>query len=110
MKIPLGRIAHCRSGDKGDIANIGVIAYEERHFPILLREVTAGRVKQFFGERVKGRVDRFALPNIGALNFLLYEALGGGGTVSLRVDAQGKTYGAALLAMEIEADERELGG
>ncbi len=107
--VPLARIAHCRSGDKGDIANIGVIALEERYYPLLVREATAERVKTFFGDRVKGRVERFELPNIGALNFMLYEALGGGGTVSLRVDAQGKTLGAALLRMEIEADEHELG-
>jgi hypothetical protein len=109
MKVPLGRIAHARSGDKGDIANIGVIAYRERHYPLLLREVTAERVRAHFGERVKGAVERFELPNLGALNFVLHEALGGGGTVSLRVDAQGKTLGAALLRMEIDADERELG-
>jgi hypothetical protein len=109
MKIPLSRIAHCRSGDKGDLANIGVIAYDERRYPILAREVTAERVKAFFGDRVKGRVERFELPNVGALNFLMREALGGGGTVSLRVDAQGKTLGAALLGLEIEADEHELG-
>ncbi len=109
MTVPLARIAHCRSGDKGDIANIGVIAFHERHYPILLREVTAVRVKDFFGERVKGKVERFELPNLGALNFLLHEALGGGGTLSLRVDAQGKTFGAALLRLEIEIDERELG-
>lgn len=109
MKVPLARIAHCRSGDKGDVANVGVIAFDERHYPILAREVTAERVKAFFGDRVKGRVERFELPNVGALNFLMHEALGGGGTVSLRVDAQGKTLGAALLRLEIEADEHELG-
>jgi hypothetical protein len=109
MKVPLARIAHCRSGDKGDIANIGVIAYRERHYPVLAREVTAARVQAFFGDRVKGPVERFELPNLGALNFVLHEALGGGGTVSLRLDAQGKTLGAALLRMEIEADEHELG-
>ena len=109
MKVPLARVAHCRSGDKGDIANIGVIAYEDLYYPILLREVTAERVKTFFGARVKGRVERYELPNLAALNFLLYEALGGGGTVSLRVDAQAKTFGAALLRMEIDVDEHELG-
>jgi hypothetical protein len=108
MRIPLARVAHCRSGDKGDVANIGVIARDERHYPILLREVTAARVKAFFGDRVRGAVERFELPNLGALNFLLHEALGGGGTVSLRLDAQGKTLGAALLGLEIEADEHEL--
>jgi hypothetical protein len=109
MKVPLARLAHTRSGDKGDISNIGVIAFEERSYPILLREVTAARVKVFFGSLVKGSVERYELPNLGALNFVMHEALGGGGTVSLRVDAQGKTLGAALLGMEIEVDERELG-
>jgi hypothetical protein len=108
MKVPLGRVAHCRSGDKGDLANIGVIALEDRYYPILLREVTAERVRSFFGARVKGAVERFELPNLGALNFLLHEALGGGGAISLRVDAQGKTFGAALLRMEIDVDEHEL--
>lgn len=102
MKGPLYRIAHTRSGDKGDTCNIGVIVYDERHYPVLLREVTAERVKRHFGELVKGEVERFELPNLGALNFLLHGALGGGGTVSLRTDAQGKTFGAALLSLEIE--------
>lgn len=108
MKIPLARIAHARSGDKGDTANIGLIACPETHFPILAREVTPERVKSFFGGTVKGNVERYELPNLGALNFLLHGALGGGGTLSLRIDAQGKTLGAALLRMEIEVDEREL--
>jgi hypothetical protein len=108
VKVPLARIAHTRSGDKGDTCNIGVIAWKPQHYEVLEREVTAARVKAFFGELVKGRVERFELPNLGALNFLLHQALGGGGTVSLRLDAQGKTYGAALLRMEVEADEREL--
>jgi len=102
MKVPLSQIAHTRSGDKGDTCNIGVIALEERDYPVLVREVTADRVKRHFGELVRGEVERFELPNLGALNFLLHGALGGGGTVSLRTDAQGKTFGAALLAMEIE--------
>lgn len=109
MRIPLSRIAHARSGDKGDTSNIGVIAYQERHYPALAREVTADRVKQFFGGLVQGEVERYELPNLGALNFLLHEALGGGGTLSLRIDAQGKTLGAALLRMEIEVSESELG-
>jgi hypothetical protein len=108
MKIPLSRIAHARSGDKGDTSNIGVIAFDERHYPVLVREVTPERVKQFFGELVKGNVERYELPNLGALNFLLHEALGGGGTLSLRIDAQGKTLGAALLRMEIDATAEEL--
>lgn len=108
MKAPLSRIAHARSGDKGDTANIGVIAFEERHYPVLLREVTAERVKSYFGEMVKGEVVRFELPNLGAVNFLMHGALDGGGTLSLRTDAQGKTYSAALLRMEIEIGEEEL--
>ena len=104
MKVPLSSIAHARSGDKGDTANVGIIAYDEAYYPILLREVTAERVKAHFGELVMGKVERFELPNLGALNFLLHEALGGGGTLSLRVDAQGKTLGAGLLSMEIETD------
>lgn len=108
MKVPLARIAHTRSGDKGDLANIGVIAWRERDYPILIREVTADRVRRHFGALVKGEVERYELPNLGALNFVLHQALAGGGTVSLRVDAQGKTLGAALLSLEIEVDEREL--
>ena len=108
MKMPLSRIAHTRSGDKGDIANIGVIAWVPSYYPLLLREVTPARVKDFFGELVKGEVDRFELPNLHALNLLLHRGLGGGGTVSLRTDAQGKTLGAALLAMEIDVDDGEL--
>jgi hypothetical protein len=103
MKIPLSQIAHTRSGDKGDTCNIGVIAYRPDDYPVLVRQVTAERVKRHFGELVKGKVERYELPNLGALNFLLHEALGGGGTVSLRTDAQGKTFGAALLSLEIEA-------
>jgi hypothetical protein len=105
MKIPLARIAHARSGDKGDISNIGIIAYKPEHYPILVREVTAERVKAHFGELVKGKVERFELPNLNALNFVMNEALDGGGTISLRTDAQGKTLGAALLRMEIESDD-----
>jgi hypothetical protein len=108
MKVPLSRLAHTRSGDKGDTCNIGVIAWEERFYPILVREVTADRVQQHFGAMVQGPVERYELPNLGALNFLLYRALGGGGTVSVRTDAQGKTFGAALLGLEIELSPGEL--
>src|SRR5438105_13533268 len=97
MKVPLSQLAHTRSGDKGDTANIGVIAWRESDYPVLVREVTAERVKQFFGATERGEGERFELPNLGALNFLLHEALGGGRTVCLRVDAQAKTLGAALL-------------
>ena len=108
MKVPLSRIAHTRSGDKGDTCNIGVIAWEERFYPILLREVTADRVRRHFGALVQGTVERYELPNLCALNFLLHGSLGGGGTVSLRTDAQGKTFGAALLSLEIEAGPSEI--
>lgn len=103
MKIRLSRIAHTRSGDKGDTANVGVIAYDPADYAVLEKELTEERVKAYLGSLVKGRVERFCLPNLGALNFLLYESLGGGGTVTLRTDAQGKTYGAALLNIEIES-------
>ena len=106
IKRRLIEIAHARSGDKGDLVNIGLIARKPEDYPILVREVTADRVKQHFEGVCKGKVERFELPNIGALNFLLHEALGGGGTMSLRVDPQGKTLGAALLRMEIEVDAR----
>ena len=105
MKAPLSRIAHTRSGDKGDLVNIGVIAWRAADYPILVREVTAARVFEFFQDRVAGPVERFEAPNLGALNFVLQGALGGGGTVSLRIDSQGKAFGAALLRMEIEIDE-----
>ena len=102
MKVPLSQLAHTRSGDKGDTCNIGVIALREADYPVLVREVTSERVKRHFGDLVQGAVERYELPNLGALNFLLHGALGGGGTVSLRTDAQGKTLGAALLSIEIE--------
>ena len=104
MKKPLGAIAHTRSGDKGDTCNIGVIALRPEYYAAIVRAVTPERVKAYFGELVQGRVERFELPNLGAINLLLHESLGGGGTVSLRVDAQGKTFGAALLGMEIDVD------
>ena len=102
MKVRLSQIAHTRSGDKGDTCNIGVIALDEKDYSVLVREVTAERVRLHFGSLVLGPVERFELPNLGALNFLLHQALGGGGTLSLRTDAQGKTFGAGLLGMEIE--------
>jgi hypothetical protein len=107
MKIELTKLAHARSGDKGDTANVGVIALKDEFYPILTREVTAERVKEHFGEIVKGAVERFELPNLKALNFLLHESLGGGGTLSLMTDAQGKTFSTALLRMKIEIDETE---
>src|SRR5882672_445071 len=101
-RVALIRIAHARSGDKGDCANIGLIALEPRYYAALVEQVTAERVKEHFRELCRGRVERFELPNLHALNFLLYEALDGGGTISLKTDAQGKVFSTALLRMEIE--------
>ncbi len=92
-----------RSGDKGDAVNVGLIARDPAHYDWLRETVTAERVKAHFGPRVDGEVERFELPNLSALNFMLHGALGGGGTVSLKLDAQGKTYAAHLLRMEVEA-------
>jgi hypothetical protein len=102
MKIQLRQIAHARSGDKGDSANIGLIALKPEYYPVLVREVTAARVKQHFDGICLGEVERYELPNLHALNFVLRAALDGGGTQSLRTDSQGKTYGAALLRMEVD--------
>jgi hypothetical protein len=93
-------IAHARSGDKGDTANVGLIALKPEYYPILQREVTVARVARHFKGMVSG-VERFELPNLQALNFLLHGALDGGGTISLKTDAQGKVYSTALLRMEV---------
>jgi hypothetical protein len=107
MKIQLVKLAHARSGDKGDTANIGLIALKDEFYPLLVREVTADRVKNHFTGICKGDVQRFELDNLRALNFLLHESLGGGGTLSLMTDAQGKTFSTALLRMEIEVPDEE---
>jgi hypothetical protein len=107
MRVKLLKIAHARSGDKGDTANVGLIALREEFYTVLAREVTAERVKEHFRGMVKGGVERFELPNLGALNFLLHESLGGGGTLSLMTDAQGKTFSTALLRMEIDLPDEE---
>ena len=109
MKVQLVKLAHARSGDKGDTANIGLIALSDELYQILVREVTAERVKEHFRGICHGEVERFELPNLGALNFLLHESLGGGGTLSLMTDAQGKTFSTALLRMEIELTDDEYG-
>jgi hypothetical protein len=109
VKVQLLKLAHARSGDKGDTANIGLIAFNDELYPILVREVTAERVKEHFKGICHGEVERFELPNLGALNFLLHESLGGGGTLSLMTDAQGKTFSTALLRMEIELTDDEYG-
>jgi len=107
MKIQLAKLAHARSGDKGDTANVGLIALRDEAYPLLVREVTAERVKDHFKGICHGDVERFELPNLGALNFLLHESLGGGGTLSLITDAQAKTFSTALLRMEIEISDEE---
>jgi len=107
MRIKLLELAHARSGDKGNTANVGLIALRPEFYPLLAREVTAERVKEHFRGICKGKVERFELPNLGALNFLLHESLGGGGTLSLMTDAQGKTFSTALLRMEIEVPDEE---
>jgi hypothetical protein len=107
MKIQLTKVAHARSGDKGDTANVGLIALRDEFYPLLVREVTAARVREHFKGICHGEVERFELPNLGALNFLLHESLGGGGTLSLMTDAQGKTFSTALLRMQIEIDDDE---
>lgn len=101
-KIKLLDIVHGRSGDKGDAANIGIIAFDEAGYQLIYKYVTADKVKKHFEGICFGKVERFELPNLRALNFLLHNTLGGGGTVSLKHDAQGKTLAAALLRMEIE--------
>ena len=107
MKVSLTKLAHARSGDKGDTANVGLIALKDEFYPILVREVTAEAVKGHFGEMVKGEIERFELPNLHALNFLLHGSLGGGGTLSLMTDAQGKTFSTALLRMNVELSDDE---
>ena len=107
MKVSLTKLAHARSGDKGDTANVGLIALKDEFYPILVREVTAEAVKGHFGPMVKGHVERFELPNLHALNFLLHGSLGGGGTLSLMTDAQGKTFSTALLRMNVDLSDDE---
>jgi hypothetical protein len=102
MKIKLIEITHGRSGDKGDAANIGIIAYDDKGYEIIYKYLTAEKVKEHFNGICLGEVERYEMPNIRALNFILHNTLGGGGTVSLKHDAQGKTLAAALLRMELE--------
>jgi hypothetical protein len=103
VTVPLLELAHARSGDKGDMANVGVIARAPEIYPWLVDTLTAEVVKRYFAGICRGDVERHEVPNLWALNFLLGESLGGGGTVSLRLDAQGKTLSHALLAMPVRA-------
>lgn len=104
-RVPLLELAHARSGDKGNTANVGVIAYDEEDYALLVEQLTADRVKAHFGPLVEGEVERYELPNLHALNFLLHGALDGGGTVSLMTDAQGKVFSTAMLRMTLEVPE-----
>lgn len=105
MKVRLRDIAHARSGDKGDASNVGLIAASEALYEVIRREVTPERVKAHFAEVCRGAVDRYEVPNLWALNFILHDALGGGGTESLKTDAQGKTHAQGMLMMEIEVPD-----
>lgn len=105
-RIQLLQLAHARSGDKGDTVNVGIIARRPEFYPILVERVTAEAVKEHFQGIAHGPVERFELPNLSALNFLIHNALDGGGTVSLMTDAQGKTFSTALLRLQIEVPER----
>ena len=107
MRIRLVDIAHARSGDKGDTANVGLIALEPRWYPILVEYVTRDAVAAHFRDMIDGPVDRFELPNLNALNFLLHGALDGGGTLSLKTDAQGKVFSTALLRMTLDVPDDE---
>jgi hypothetical protein len=104
-KVQLVQIAHARSGDKGNMCNIAILARKPEYYPILLEQVTAERVKEHFKGVCFGKVDRYEIPNMDGLNFLLHDSLDGGGTTSLAADPQGKTYGTALLRMEVEIPE-----
>ncbi len=99
--IKLGQIAHARSGDKGDGSNVGLIAYTDAGYRVIREAVTTERVKRHFNQICFGDVERFEVPNLRALNFLLHDSLGGGGSESVKTDAQGKTHGQALLLLEI---------
>jgi hypothetical protein len=104
-KVQLLKLAHARSGDKGDTANVGVIALKPEFYEIIKEQLTEEKVKSHFGKNVKGKVERFEMPNLGALNFLLHNALGGGGTLTLKHDAQGKVVSANILRMEIDVPD-----
>jgi hypothetical protein len=105
MRVALYRVANARSGDKGDASNVGLIAQSPALYAVIREQATAARVKEHFREVCRGRVERFDLPNLLALNFILHDSLGGGGTESLKTDAQGKTHAQGLLRMEIEVPD-----
>lgn len=107
MRVRLVDIAHARSGDKGDTANVGVIALRPAWYALLERQLTRERVKEHFRGVIQGDVERFELPNLNALNFLLHGALDGGGTLSLKTDAQGKVFSTAMLRMVLDVPDDE---
>jgi len=107
VKVRLVDIAHARSGDKGDTANVGLIAMRPQWYELLARHVTRERVAEHFRGMIEGAVERYELPNLNALNFLLHGALDGGGTLSLKTDAQGKVYSTALLRMTLNVPDAE---
>ncbi|MDQ3555155.1 MAG: hypothetical protein M3409_00030 [Gemmatimonadota bacterium] len=108
-RVRLLDLAHTRSGDKGDTANVGVIALRPEFYPVLVEQLTRERVREHFRGICLGEVERFELPNLEALNFLLHNSLGGGGTVSLKTDAQGKTLSTAMLRMELDVPDEIAG-
>lgn len=107
-EVHLLEIAHGRSGDKGNGSNVGIIARHPEIYPFLVDKLTPERIKKHMKHVCKGKVDRYEMPNIGALNFILHESLGGGGTVSLKLDAQGKTHAAQVLRMKLEVPQKLL--
>lgn len=104
MKVMLKDLAYARSGDKGDISNIGLMAFNKDAYEVIKREVTPERVKSFFGSMVKGEVIIYDLPNLNSLEIVMKGALGGGATKTLRFDQTGKSMGNALLRMEVEVN------
>lgn len=107
-RIQVKDLVHARSGDKGDVSNIVVIAREKRFYPLLQKYLTADRVKDFFAEMAKGPVERYEVPTLEAMNFVLRNSLGGGATRSLRIDFTGKTMCQAILRIELDVDEADL--
>lgn len=104
-RLALRELCGYRAGDKGDVANVALLADDADVFEVIRREVTAERVAEHFGSLVLGRVERYEAPNVWALNFVMHEALGGGGPRSLRADSLGKTLGGSLVRMEIEVPD-----
>lgn len=105
MKVKLSQLAYARSGDKGDGSNVGVVAYDQASYDLLKKMLTTERVKEHFKEICFGKVVRYEAPNLLALNFILHDSLGGGGSESLKTDAQGKTHGLGMLYLELEVPD-----